>query len=129
MKVTNLEVPLISFVRNIAAAFTLGLAIGAPIGMASAASSDHRTFDGVITHISTENIKVKGMEGGKMQTISFLYKPHIGKLTHNGGKITRDQKMLHVGEYVRVTFDQKLLGLRHADSVDPYGAPGMVMRN
>ncbi len=108
-----------------------GLALGALIlpGAAGAASSDHRTFDGTIVHISSDNIKVKGMEGGQMQTISFLYVPRLGKMTHNGGKVTRDQKMLHEGEYVRVTFDQKALGVRHADDIEPYANPAMNMKN
>lgn len=117
-----------SFIRNIAAAFTLGLVVGAPIGMASAASSDHRTFDGKIVALSKINVKVMGMEGGKMQTISFLFKPPVGgKQTHDPTMM--NAKALHVGEYVRVTYDQKLLGLRHADAVDPYGDPAMKMKN
>lgn len=96
---------------------------------AGAASSDHRTFDGTIIHISTNNIKVKGLEGGQLQTLSFLYVPRIGKLTHNGGKVTRDQKALHEGEYVRVTYDQKALGIRHADAIEPYANPNMKMKS
>ncbi len=96
---------------------------------AGAASSDHRTFDGTIVHISTNNIKVKGMEGGQMQVLSFLYVPRIGKLTHNDGKVTRDQNALHEGEYVRVMYDQKALGIRHADAVEPYANPGMKMKS
>ncbi len=96
---------------------------------ALAGSSDHRTFDGTIVHISSDNIKVKGMEGGQMQTISFLYVGRIGKLTHNGGKVTRDQRMLHTGEYVRVTFDQKALGIRHADSIEPHADPALKMKS
>jgi len=108
-----------------------GLALGAltlPVA-ANAASSDHRTFDGTIVHISSDNIKVKGMEGGQMQIISFLYVPRVGKLTHNHGEVTRDQKMLHEGEYVRVTYDQKALGIRHADDIEPYADPAMKMKN
>ena len=117
-----------SLIRNIAAAFTLGLVIGGPIGMASAASSDHRTFDGKIAAISKINVKVTGMEGGKMQTLSFLFKPPVGgKQTHEMGRL--NSTALHIGEYVRVTYDQKLLGLRHADSIDAYGNPAMKMKN
>jgi hypothetical protein len=124
-----MEDKLTSFVRNVAAAFAFGLALGAPIGIVSAKSSDHRTFDGVVTHISSNNIKVKGIEAGKTQVLSFEYVPRIGKTLHSGGHVTTDQKMLHVGEYVRVTYDQKFLGLRHADAVDPYGSSAMVMKN
>ena len=117
-----------SLVRNVAAAFTLGLVIGGPIGMAQAASSAHRTFDGKIAAISKVNVKVMGMEGGKMQTIGFVFKPPVGgKQTHDPSKL--NAKMLHVGEYVRVIYDQKLLGLRHADSIEPYANPAMKLKN
>ena len=117
-----------SFVRNVAAAFAFGLVLGAPIGIVSAKSSDHRTFDGVIVAISKVNVKVKGTEGGTVQTIGFVFKPPVGgKQTHDPSLL--NSKMLHVGEYVRVTYDQKLLGLRHADAIDPYNAPGMKMKN
>jgi len=124
-----MEEDLRNLARNVAAAFAFGILLGAPIGIVSAESSDHRTFDGVVTHISTNNIKVKGIEAGKTQVLSFEYVPRIGKTLHSGGHVTTDQKMLHVGEYVRVTYDQKFLGLRHADAVDPYGSSAMVMKN
>ncbi len=99
------------------AAFVLGTTILAPLA-ATAKSSDHRVFDGNVVHISATNIKVSGMEGGKMQTLSFT--------VDDGKKL---MKKIHSGEYVRVVFDQKLLGLRHADSVDPHGDPGMKMKS
>ncbi len=107
------------------------LAIGALLvpTAAHAASSDHRTFDGTIVHISGDNIKVKGVEGGQVQTISFLYIGHVGKLTHNGGKPITDMKALHAGEYVQVIYDQKALGVRHADDIEPYANPHMKMKS
>jgi hypothetical protein len=107
------------------------LALGALLGpaVAGAAGSDHRTFDGTIVHISSDNVKVKGLEGGQMQTLSFLYVPRFGKLTHNGGKVTRDQDALHEGEYVRVMYDQKALGVRHADAIEPYANPNLKMKS
>lgn len=99
------------------AAFVLGTTLMAPLA-ATAASSDHRTFDGNVVHISATNIKVSGMEGGKMQTLSFT--------VDDGKKL---MARIHTGEYVRITFDQKLLGLRHADSVDPHAAPAMKMKS
>jgi hypothetical protein len=107
---------------------SLALALLGPVA-AGAASSDHRTFDGTIVHISSNNVKVKGLEGGQMQVISFLYVPRLGKLTHNGGKVTNAQAALHEGEYVRVTYDQKALGVRHADAIEPYANPGMKMKS
>ncbi len=112
--------------RITAAGLAFGLALGAPLS-AVAASSAHRTFDGTVVHISGNNIKVKGTEGGKEQTLSFLYVPRIGKIAHSGGQVTKTQEKLHVGEYVRVTYDQKLLGMRHADSVMAHSVGKMKM--
>jgi hypothetical protein len=102
---------------SIAVALTLGAAAIAP-SASSAASSDHRTFDGTVVHVSDANIKVQGIEGGKMQTLSFLI--------DSGSKI---RKALRPNEYVKVTYDQKLLGIRHADQVDPEANPALKMKS
>jgi hypothetical protein len=106
-----------TLVRNIASAFFSGAVIGATFQMASAASSDHRDFTGTVAHISVTNIKVTGTEGGKLQTLSFLIDPKVTKLTHNDGKSTAQLRDIHVGDMVDVRFDQKLLGIRHADAI------------
>jgi hypothetical protein len=98
------------------AAVALGASLLTPFA-ANAKSSDHRTFDGNVVHISSSNIKVQGTEGGKSQTLSFV-------INHG----TTMMKVIKPGEYVRVTFDQKLLGLRHADAIDPYASPAMKMK-
>ncbi len=92
--------------QSLTATALLALATLSP---ALAKSSSHREFDGTIVEISRVNIKVHGVEGGKAQTLGFE------------GNFTK-QANLHKGEYVRVIFDQKFLGLRHADAVAPYGA-------
>jgi len=101
--------------RKTAAAFALGSAIGAPLGMASAKSSDHRDFEGTVQHISSGNIKVSGIEGGRAQTLSFLLSPKI-KLSRHGNSPAR-LRDIHVGDMVKVRFDQKFLGVRHADLI------------
>jgi hypothetical protein len=100
-----------------ATAFALGAALAAPL-TAGAASSDHRTFDGTVVHVSSENIKVQGMEGGKSQILSFLI---------NHGTLMRHT--VKPNEYVRVTYDQKLLGVRHADSIDPWNNPALKIKS
>jgi hypothetical protein len=101
---------------SLSAALALGAVAGSPL--AANAASDHRLFDGKVVHVSSENIKVHGIEGGQAKTISFL-------INHG----TRMRHTIHAGEYVRVIFDQRFLGIRHADSVDPYGAPGMKIKS
>ncbi len=106
-----------TLVRNTLSAFVIGAAIGAPLGFASAKSSDHRDFEGNVVHVSVDNIKVHGIEGGRAQTLSFLIDPKITKLTHNHGKSTAELREIHVGDMVKIRFDQRLLGLRHADAI------------
>ncbi len=105
-----------NLLRNVIAAFALGTAIGAPIGMASAASSDHRTFTGAVSAVSRTNLKVHSIEGGMAQTISFDFAPN-----------DRLRRKLHLGEQVTVRFDQKLLGLRHLDAVYVPGHPNRLL--
>jgi hypothetical protein len=98
------------------AVLALGAAFAAPLG--ASAASDHRTFDGTVVHVSRENIKVQGVEGGKTQILSFLI-DHGTKIAHT----------VKPNEYVRITYDQKLLGVRHADSVDPWGNPALKIKS
>jgi hypothetical protein len=98
------------------AALALGAVLAGPIS--ANAASDHRTFEGTVVHVSRENIKVHGTEGGQAQTISFLI-DHGTKLAHE----------LHPGEYVRIVFDQRLLGIRHADEVVPYNNSAMKVKS
>ena len=106
-----------AFIRKTISAFAIGAAIGAPLGIASAKSSDHREFGGSVVHISTENIKVHGVEGGRPQTISFIINPKFTKLTHSDGKSTAELREFRVGDEVIVRFDQKFFGMRHADLI------------
>ena len=99
----------------LAAALPLSMVLSGPL--AASAASDHRTFDGTVVHVSKINIKVHGVEGGQSKDISFL----IDK-----------QSLLHTvkpGEYVRVIYDQRFLGTRHADSVEPYANPRMKIKS
>lgn len=102
--------------RNVFVALMLGAALGVPSGV-TAKSSDHRTFGGKVVHISGSNIKVVGVEGGKTQTLSFLMVPHIKKTFKRKGATTPALQTIKVGDFVMVTFDQKLLGVRHADEL------------
>ena len=106
-----------SAIISLTTGIALGAALAAPLG-AGAASSDHRTFDGTVVHVSRENIKVQGVEGGKTQILSFLIN-HGTKIAH----------AIKTNEYVRITYDQKLLGVRHADSVDPHDNPAMKIKS
>ncbi len=71
-------------------------------------------FSGVVEHVSINNIKVKNRAG---ETLSFLLVPRFGKVFGSDGKITRQLAEIKPGDRVRVYYDQKALGARHADRI------------
>ncbi len=99
----------------------LGLAI-LPLAttMISAAPAEAATVgsswvEGTLVHISTSNIKVKDDKTGK--ELSFLLVPHFDQVFSEDGKTTYQMKALHSGQLVKVYYDQKLFGARHADRI------------
>ena len=106
-------------IRLSAATVALATAVSVPMTSLAADSSDHRTFDGTVVHVSTLNMKVKGMEGGKQQILSFVYLPKLGKAS--------PIYKIHAGQNVRVTYDQRGAGARHVDKVTPL-ASGKTMK-
>jgi hypothetical protein len=71
--------------------------------------------EGTLVHISSSNIKVKDDKTGK--ELSFLLVPHFDQVFSGDGKTTYQMKALHSGQLVKVFYDQKLLGARHADRI------------
>ncbi len=71
--------------------------------------------EGTLVHISSANIKVKDDKTGK--ELAFLLVPHFDQVFSADGKTTYQMKALHSGQLVKVFYDQKLLGARHADRI------------
>jgi hypothetical protein len=71
--------------------------------------------EGTLVHISSGNIKIKDDKTGK--ELSFLLVPHFDQVFSGDGKTTYQMKSLHSGQLVKVFYDQKLLGARHADRI------------
>ena len=71
-------------------------------------------WTGTITHISTENLKVKNSGGHEL---SFLVVPKFKNIWSENGKTTYQMAYLKPGMEVKVTYDQKALGARHADKI------------
>ena len=71
--------------------------------------------EGTLVHISAANIKVKDDKTGK--ELSFMLVPHFDQVFSNDGKSTYQMKALHSGQLVKVFYDQKMLGMRHADRI------------
>jgi len=73
------------------------------------------TFYGEAVHVSTNNIKVRDPRTG--QVLSFEILPQFDQVFSADGKTTYQMKDVHNGQYVAVIYDQKALGIRHADKI------------
>jgi hypothetical protein len=82
---------------------------------AQAATVGSSWVEGTLVHISSSNIKVKDDKTGK--ELGFLLVPHFDQVFSSDGKTTYQMKSLHSGQLVKVFYDQKLLGARHADRI------------
>jgi hypothetical protein len=101
------------------AALPLALAIGfitvATVQPASAVPVGGSWVEGTVTHVSTANIKVRVASTG--QELSFLLVPHFDRVFSSDGKTTVQMSTIHPGSLVKVYYDQKALGIRHADRI------------
>ncbi len=93
-------------------ALMLSLAFTAP---QLALAGKTNTFWGLTTHVSVNNIKVQNPK--TKETLSFLILPKFDQVFSGDGKTTYQMKNVHPGQYVRVIYDQKGLGIRHADKI------------
>lgn len=78
---------------------------------------------GRVSHVSINNVKVVDATG---KELSFIILPKFKNLFSEDGKTTYQQASLHNGMRVKVVYDQKVLGARHADKIyilDPHGYP------
>jgi len=92
----------------------LALAVGFLAPHAALAGKTN-TFWGITLHVSTNNIKVQNPK--TKETLSFLILPKFDQVFSGDGKTTYQMKNVHAGQYVRVIYDQKGLGMRHADKI------------
>jgi hypothetical protein len=90
----------------------MALAIAASVPLAASAAN---VFYGITTHVSTTNIKVRDPHTG--QILSFQLLPKFDQVFSSDGKTTYQMKKVHPGQYVGVIYDQKALGVRHADKI------------
>jgi hypothetical protein len=73
------------------------------------------TFYGITVHVSTNNIKVEDPKS--KQTLSFAILPKFDQIFSADGKTTYQMKDVKAGQYVGIIYDQKALGVRHADKI------------
>ncbi|HTZ54828.1 MAG TPA: hypothetical protein VMB20_07160 [Candidatus Acidoferrum sp.] len=95
--------------RGFAALAVLTLAIAPNAALAAS------TFYGLAIHVSTNNIKVE--DPRTKQVLSFEILPHFDQIFSPDGKTTYQMKDVHEGHYVGIVYDQKALGIRHADKI------------
>jgi len=83
-------------------------------------------FEGITRHVSANNIKVENPK--THQTLSFEIVPKFDQVFSYNGKETYQMKAIKAGQYVKVYFDQKFLGVRHADRILVMTSRDMVTR-
>jgi len=89
------------------ATFAFVPAVAGTVGSAS--------FSGIVNHVSSDNIKVTDPKSN--QTLSFLILPKFDQVFSADGKTTYQMKAIKAGQYVKVYYDQRALGQRHADRI------------
>ena len=95
-------------------ALALAAILGANIALAAPALAKlNNTFIGTVTHVSANNLKVKDPQNG--QELGFVLTPHFNAAYKHGK--TAQMNFLKPGAPVEVIYDQKALGIRHADKV------------
>jgi hypothetical protein len=84
-----------------------------PAAVMASPRAGTQVFEGNVVHVSSNNIKV----ANPAQTLSFLLVPHFDRVFSDDGKTTVQMAMLRPGRLVKVYYDQKALGIRHADRI------------
>jgi hypothetical protein len=85
------------------------------IAPASAEKVGSATFSGIVNHVSSNNLKVTDPKAH--ETLSFLIVPKFKQVFSDDGKTTYQMNAIKPGQYVKVYYDQKVLGQRHADRI------------
>jgi hypothetical protein len=96
-------------------ALVAAVLLGSLVFTAPAAAKTDNVFIGRVDHVSTNNLKVTDPRTG--QSLSFLLLPKFKNIWSDDGKTTYQMSFLHPGTLVKVIYDQKVLGARHADKV------------
>jgi hypothetical protein len=98
-----------AFVRILSAAAALAV-LALPQATLAA-----NTFYGITIHVSSNSIKVQNPK--TQQTLSFEIVPKFDQVFSADGKTTYQMNHVKAGQYVGIIYDQKALGIRHADKI------------
>lgn len=85
----------------------------APVSAADKVGS--ATFSGIVNHVSSNNLKVT--DPVAHSTLSFLIVPKFKQVFSDDGKTTYQMSAIKAGQYVKVYYDQRMFGQRHADRI------------
>lgn len=105
-------------------AFALVFATGAL--PASAGKVGSAWVEGSLVHISTTSVKLIDDKTG--QSLSFLLVPHFDQIFSEDGKTTYQMGALHRNQLIKVYYDQKFLGARHADRIEVLNHRQMMVK-
>ena len=97
------------------AAWLAGLVLANAVAIVPAQAGVNDTFYGRVDHVSTNNIKVTDPRNG--ESLSFMLLPKFKNVWSDDGKTTYQMSFLHPGTPVEVIYDQKAMGMRHADKI------------
>lgn len=81
----------------------------------SALAMTNSTFYGITVHVSSQNIKVQ--DPRTKEVLSFMLVPKFDQVFSADGKTTYQMSKVRAGQYVGIIYDQKALGVRHADKI------------
>ena len=93
----------------------LALFIGSIAAAPASAKVGSANFSGIVDHVSSNNIKVHNPANN--QNLSFLILPKFDQVFSGDGKTTYQMGAVKAGQYVKVYYDQRFLGQRHADRI------------
>jgi hypothetical protein len=102
----------LSFLSAFATVTAAGLLATMP---PSALAITNSVFYGITVHVSTQNIKVQ--DPRTKQVLSFVLVPKFDQVFSADGKTTYQMSKVRAGQYVGIIYDQKALGVRHADKI------------
>jgi hypothetical protein len=91
------------------------LFLGSVAAAPASAKVGSANFSGIVDHVSSNNIKVHNPATN--QDLSFLIVPKFDQVFSGDGKSTYQMRAVKAGQYVKVYYDQKFLGQRHADRI------------
>jgi hypothetical protein len=101
--------------------FSLGAAVSlAPVPVQAAGSVN--IIYGYVEHVSSTNIKVYDVN--QKDSIAFEIFPKFDQVFSGDGKTTYQMKDIKSGAFVKIYYDQKALGVRHADRIFIYHTNG-----